>query len=58
MIAVKCGDKNSFHNVKEGFRAGHVTKEDFEKTLQDYQASYDKAKSDQRDMAAIARVRE
>ena len=39
-IAAKCGYKNSLDNVKQGFRAGHVTKEDFEKTLRGYQAGY------------------
>ena len=59
MIAAKCGYKNSLNNVKQGFRVGHVTKEDLEKTLRDYQAACDETKSEQRDRAAvITRTRE
>ena len=61
MMAAKCGFKVSLQTVKEGFTQGHVTKQDFEKTLRDYQASCDETKSDQRDRAAVikaARVRE
>ena len=57
MIAAKCGVKHSMHCVNAGFRAGYVTKEEFEKTLRDYQASCDETKSDQRDKAVIARAR-
>jgi len=53
MIAAKSGYKYSLDDVKQGFRDGHVTKEDFEKTLRDYQAACDEMKSDQRDRAAI-----
>ena len=56
IIAAKCGYKDSLDVVKEGFRQGHVTKEDFEKTLRDYQASCDEAKSEQRDKAVRARA--
>ena len=55
MIAAKCGYKDSLQNVKEGFRWGHVSKEDFEKTLRDFQASCDETKSEQRDRAAVIR---
>eukprot|EP00956_Cyclotella_meneghiniana_P008651 scaffold11800_cov27-Cyclotella_meneghiniana.AAC.4 len=54
MIAASCGCKKSLHNIKIGFKNGHVTKEDFEKTLRDYQASCDETKSEQRDRAAAA----
>ena len=53
VIAAKCGNKDCLHYVKVGFRQGHVTKEDFEKTLRDYQASCDETKSEQRDRAAV-----
>ena len=60
MIAAKGGYKDSLDAVKQGFRDGHVTKEDFEKTLRGYQASCDETKSEQRDRAAVimARARE
>lgn len=60
MIAAKCGFKDSMDNVKQGFGDGLVKKEDFEKTLRDYQAVYEETKSEQRDRAAviIARARE
>eukprot|EP00956_Cyclotella_meneghiniana_P040115 scaffold187124_cov20-Cyclotella_meneghiniana.AAC.1 len=58
MIAAKCSYKDSLHNIKEGFRLGHVTKEDFEKTLRDYQSSCDETKSEQRDRAAVILARE
>ena len=53
MVAARCGCEKSLHNVKNCFRLGHVTKEDFEKTLRDYQAAYDETKSEQRDRAAV-----
>ena len=53
MIAAKCGYKDSLHNIKEGFKDGHVTKQDFEKTLRGYQAACDETKSEQRDRAAV-----
>eukprot|EP00956_Cyclotella_meneghiniana_P002800 scaffold3289_cov22-Cyclotella_meneghiniana.AAC.2 len=59
MISAKYGSKGSLDIVKEGFKNGSVTKEDFEKTLRDYQSSCE-TKSEQRDKAAviIARARE
>ena len=58
MIAAKCGFKLSLNNVKEGFKQGHVTKEDFEKTLRDYQTACEETKSEQRDRAAVIAARE
>ena len=55
MIAAKCGYKASLQTVTQGFRLGHVTKEDFEKTLRAYQASCDETKSEQRNRAAAIR---
>ena len=57
MIAAKCGSKDSLYYVKHGFRDGYVTKEDFEKTLRDYQASCDETKSEQRDRATVIKAR-
>eukprot|EP00956_Cyclotella_meneghiniana_P006912 scaffold9332_cov34-Cyclotella_meneghiniana.AAC.1 len=56
MIAAKCGFEKSLDAVKDGFRDGHVTKEDFEKTLRDYQASCDETKSEQRDRFAVIKA--
>ena len=53
MIAAKGGFELSLDVVKQGFKDGHVTKEDFEKTLRDYQASCDETRSEQRDRAAV-----
>ena len=53
MISAKCGSKVSLDNIKEGFKDGLVTKEDFENTLRDYQASCDETKSEQRDRAEV-----
>ena len=57
MIAAECGCENSLDVVKQGFRDGIVTKEQFEKTLRDYQASCDETKSEQRDRAAVIKAR-
>eukprot|EP00956_Cyclotella_meneghiniana_P031631 scaffold83626_cov28-Cyclotella_meneghiniana.AAC.2 len=53
MIAARCGYQESLDNVKQGFRDGFVTKEEFEKTLRDYQAVYEETRSEQRDRAAV-----
>ena len=50
MIAAKCGHDNSLNMIKQGFTAGIVTKEDFEKTLR-AKASQDETKSERRDRA-------
>eukprot|EP00956_Cyclotella_meneghiniana_P031632 scaffold83626_cov28-Cyclotella_meneghiniana.AAC.3 len=57
MIAAMCGDEDALNNIKEGFRDGLVTKEEFEKALRDYQASCDETKSEQRDKAAVIMAR-
>eukprot|EP00956_Cyclotella_meneghiniana_P008595 scaffold11682_cov36-Cyclotella_meneghiniana.AAC.1 len=56
MIAAKCGYEDSLHNIKEGFRKGLVSKEDFEKTLRDHQASRDETRSEQRDRAPVIKA--
>ena len=55
-ITARCGVEDSLNMVKHGFKAGLVTKEDFERALRAYQTE---TKSEQRDRAAvIARTRE
>eukprot|EP00956_Cyclotella_meneghiniana_P016414 scaffold25913_cov23-Cyclotella_meneghiniana.AAC.5 len=51
MISAKCGYDDSLEMVKTGFIKRIVTKEEFEKTLREHQASKDEMKSDQRDRA-------
>ena len=53
---IACGDKHSLHNVKLDFREGHVTKQEFEKTLRKYQSSIDETKSEQRDRAVAIKA--
>eukprot|EP00956_Cyclotella_meneghiniana_P039004 scaffold163915_cov23-Cyclotella_meneghiniana.AAC.2 len=57
MIAAKCGYEDSLNNIKQGFRDGLVTKEDFEKTLRGHQAACNETKSEQRDRAAVIKAR-
>lgn len=49
VIAAKCGHDKSLHEVKNGFRSGLVTKDEFEKTLRCHQTSQDETRSEQRD---------
>eukprot|EP00956_Cyclotella_meneghiniana_P028705 scaffold67732_cov45-Cyclotella_meneghiniana.AAC.2 len=56
IISAKCGHDNSLKEVKMGFRAGIVTKDDFADTLRCHQASQDETKSEQRDRARATRV--
>eukprot|EP00956_Cyclotella_meneghiniana_P024538 scaffold49403_cov23-Cyclotella_meneghiniana.AAC.1 len=58
MIAAKCGNEHSLHNVKLGFKDGYVTKEDFANALRGYQAACDETKSEQREKAAAIIARE
>ena len=55
LIAAKCGDVASLQTVKVGYTAGHVSKEDFEKTLREHQASQDETKSEARAKAKTVR---
>ena len=55
MIAARTGDKESLDTVKEGYVAGHVTKDQYANTLREYQKSQDEMKSDARDKALAAR---
>ncbi len=51
IIAAKLGFDESLEIVKENFRGGFVSKEDFEAALRGHQAAVDATKSEQRDAA-------
>mmetsp|Transcript_30410 Transcript_30410/g.51705 ORF Transcript_30410/g.51705 Transcript_30410/m.51705 type:complete len:297 (-) Transcript_30410:174-1064(-) len=55
IIAAKLGYDNSMKTVKEGFKRGLVSKEDFAAALRGHQAAIDATKSPQRDEAELAR---
>ena len=50
-IAARAGYQPSLDLVKEGYMAGHVTKDQYANTLREYQKSQDETKSDARDKA-------
>ena len=52
MIAARAGFDKSLKMVGEGYKNGHVSKEDYAATLRAYQVSADEMKSEQRTMAA------
>eukprot|EP00984_Skeletonema_dohrnii_P033556 scaffold30473_cov150-Skeletonema_dohrnii-CCMP3373.AAC.4 len=54
IIAAKLGYDNSMKMVKEGFKNGLVSKEDFAATLRAHQAAVDATKSPQREEAEVA----
>jgi hypothetical protein len=56
-LAARAGYTKSLDLVKHGFMNGHVTKEEYAKTLREYQKSQDEAKSDMRDKAGAIRDR-
>ena len=49
MIAARSGDDKSLKEVGEGFKKGHITKDDYACTLRAYKESKDEMKSDQRE---------
>ena len=51
VIAARCGHDESLEIIKNGYKEGDVTKEEFEKILREHKASQDETKSDQRDRA-------
>jgi tetratricopeptide (TPR) repeat protein len=51
VIAANLGDDEALEKVKENFRRGFVSKEDFEAALRGHQAAVDATKSTQRDVA-------
>ena len=52
MIAARSGDNKSLKTIKEMYKDGYATKDDYAKALQAYQAYLDEIKSDDRDKAA------
>ena len=52
MIAARAGCNDSLEHVKEGYKDGHVAKDDFANTLRAHKTSVDGRKSDRRDQAA------
>ena len=55
ILAAKAGYKKSLDAVKDGFREGHVTKDEYAYSLRAYQSRQDEMKSDDRDKAMAAR---
>jgi len=53
MIAARSGHDKSLKKVGEGYKDGHVTKDDYTKTLSTYQLSVNAMKSVQRTEAGI-----
>ncbi|KAL7523815.1 hypothetical protein ACHAXR_000343 [Thalassiosira sp. AJA248-18] len=51
MISASYGYDDSLKEIKTGFSDGHVTKDDFEKSLRAHKESKDEMQSDQRDEA-------
>ena len=52
IIAANLGDDKSLQRLKESYKDGHVSKEDFAAALRGYQAAVDATKSPQREEAA------
>jgi len=48
IIAASCGFDDALKVIGEGYKRGHVTKDDYAKTLRAYQQSCDEMKSEQR----------
>ena len=53
IIAANLGLDEALDEVKDGFRCGFVSKEDFEAALRGHQAAVDATKSQQREEACI-----
>ena len=49
IIAAKLGDDDSLNALKEGYKKGYVSKEDFAAALRGHQAAVDATKSPQRE---------
>ena len=52
MIAARCGYDDSLKKVGDGYKAGHVTKDEYASTLRSYQETLEGMKSEQRDKAS------
>ena len=57
MIAAKAGSGGALATLREYYKEGYATKDDFSNALQSYQAYVDEVKTDQRDKAATAEGR-
>jgi len=53
IIAANSGDDESLKEVGKGFRAGHVTKEKYARTLRSYQDSQNEMKNEEREEASV-----
>ena len=53
IIAAKSGWDDSLKTVGEGYKSGHVTKDEYASTLRAYQVCCEEMKSDQRSKAAV-----
>jgi TPR repeat protein len=53
IIAAKLGLDAALDQIKDGFKEGSVSKEDYEAALRGYQAAVDETKSQQRDAAEV-----
>ena len=56
MIAARSGYDASLKKVGEGYKAGHVTKDDYASTLRSHQSIRNEMKSEQRSRAAANRL--
>ena len=55
MVAARSGYDTALKKVGEGYKVGHVTKDDYAKTLRAYQFSVDQMKSQERTEAVVVR---
>ena len=58
ILAAKAGYKLSLDQVKEGYKRGMVTKDEYANTLRAYQQRHDEMKTDDRDKAAAMGTRD
>ena len=49
ILAARAGDKLSLDTVKDGYKHGHITKDEYANTLRAHQKSQDEKKSEARD---------
>ena len=58
ILAARAGHKQSLDAVKEGYKHGHITKDEYANTLRAHQKSHDEMKSEARDKAEAKRKRQ